>query len=170
MRNMHNARNAGIAASSQHALETALSRNLPGRDAIYFPIGTSVQIADLGKWIRAYRVGAHESPNLIARYGRRLLKWHRVKCRVFAKKNDGNPCKVIGPEMMDGDLDRPTRFDADPSQSLMMIAIAKKPRISLISLETLVSRATSIGWERSANAGWSRRLGIRTSRSVQTDY
>ena len=73
MRNIPNARDAEIAESSHHAIETLATRYIPGRDAIYLPIGSSVRIADRGKWIGAYRVDARTSSNLIVEYGRRLL-------------------------------------------------------------------------------------------------
>ena len=73
MRNIPNARNAAIAASSRHALETLLSRNLPGR----------------GKWVGACRVVAQAASNSVVEQGRRVRKWPKVKCRFFETQNDG---------------------------------------------------------------------------------
>ena len=100
-RNIFNARNSFIAASAQHALATVLARNLPDRTSAYFPIGSSSRVADLAKWIGAYRAVAHSSGNLVVGFGRRLPKWHKQKCRTLAPQNGEHHARVIGPTLID---------------------------------------------------------------------
>ena len=81
IRNIPNARNAIIMSSARQALKTCINRQLPDRSRTFLPIGSTVQIADHGKWIGSYRVIAHASSNLILERGRYLFKWPKTKCR-----------------------------------------------------------------------------------------
>ena len=46
MRNILNARNAVITATAMQALKTCIERQLPGRSREFYPVGSTVQIAD----------------------------------------------------------------------------------------------------------------------------
>ena len=65
MRNILNARNAVITATAKQALETCANRQLPDGSRDFFPVGSTAQMADRGKWAGSFRVIAHASSNLI---------------------------------------------------------------------------------------------------------
>ena len=79
MRNILNARNDAIAASARQALKTCIGRHPPYRSRAFYPIGSSVQIADRGQWLGSYRVIAHASSNRILEKGTQPSKWPKTK-------------------------------------------------------------------------------------------
>ena len=50
-RNIMNARNAVIHADANHAIRTCISRPIKDRSKIFFPLGGSVQIAHMKRWV-----------------------------------------------------------------------------------------------------------------------
>ena len=51
------------------------------RPRAFYPIGSTVLIADRGSWAESYRVVANAPSNLILATGAQLTKWPTVKCR-----------------------------------------------------------------------------------------
>ena len=65
MGNISNARNDAIVSPARQALKTCAARQLPDRSRNFYPVGSTVQIADRGHWKGSYRVIAQASGNLI---------------------------------------------------------------------------------------------------------
>ena len=114
LRNIPNARNAAVKASSHHATRADWGRDLHGRAAVYYPVGESLKIDGRGNRIGPYRVAGRASSNLVVEIGRILLRWPNAKFRLYATKNDEQPDHLAGPEMLDEDVNPPARCDVGP--------------------------------------------------------
>ena len=129
MRNILNARNDVVEATAKIALETCIDRQLPDRSRALYPIGSTVQIADRGKWTGSYRVVAHASSNLIIERGTQLSKWPKVKCRRIISQNEVQ-------------LDAISDVDTQPDEP-REIAIRPDPMIIDDAYQNIRDRATA---------------------------
>ena len=93
-----NARDAIIHADANLAVKTIIGRMSKGRCRIFFPMGSSVQIAHRRRRIGDFRVVAHLNSNIALGKGGYLPKWPKYKTRLIEESADSPMGDVLFPK------------------------------------------------------------------------